>query len=96
MSYLQAWGWNELSVTRSTAFESASGVCVCVCWKWRSQFDFLADAGAQQCQKLIRLNYLQIKSITVPWDCVITADYLRSKGSNIIEEDITPQWDMNI
>lgn len=52
--------------------------------------------GAQQCQKLIRLNHLVIKFITVRRDRVITADYLGSKGSNIIEEDITPQWNMNI
>lgn len=59
-------------------------------------FFFWADEGARLCQKLIRLNRSQIKSISDRCECVITADYLRSKGSNIIEEDIKPQWDMNI
>lgn len=60
------------------------------------KFELLPDAGTQQCQKLIRLNHLHIKSLAVRCDRVITADYLGSKGSNIIEEDITLRWGMNI
>lgn len=52
--------------------------------------------GVQWCQKLIRLDHLLFKFITVLRDRVIAADYLGSEGSNIIGEDITPQWDMNI
>lgn len=64
--------------------------------KWLLFELFAQIHGTQWCQKLIRLNIQVIKFITVQCDRVITADYLGSKGSNIIEEDITPQWDMNI
>lgn len=63
----------------------------------RSFFFFLRPIpGVPRCQKLIRLDHLLFKFITAPRDRVIAADYLGSEGSNIIGEDITPQWDMNI
>lgn len=71
--------------------------CVCVsAGGGDHSLSFCLIHGAQRCQKLIRLNHLLFKSITVLRDRVITADYLGSKGSNIIGEDITPRWDMNI
>lgn len=51
----------------------------------------LPDAGTRRCHQTQPSTHQMSRC-----DRVITADYLGSKGSNIIEEDITLRWGMNI